>query len=58
MRRAKTPYNSAQGYAMSSCMESIDSTLTKSLEAEKLHHPMVARERIVPIIPLHNETAS
>lgn len=38
---------------MSSCMESIDKTLTKSLDAEKLHHTIVAKERTVPIIPLH-----
>lgn len=38
---------------MSSCMESIDNTLTKSLEAEKLHHTMVAKEMMLPIMPLH-----
>ena len=28
-------------------------TLTKSLEAEKLHQPMITSDRIVPIMPLH-----
>lgn len=50
--RAKTPYRRAQGYAMSSCIEFIDNTLTNSLEAEKLHHTMMASESTVPIIPL------
>lgn len=49
---AKTPYNSAQGYAMSSCMESIDNTLTKSFEAEKLHHTIITKATTVPTIPL------
>ena len=37
---------------MSSCMESIFRTLTNSLEAEKLHHAMIAKDKIVPIMPL------
>ena len=30
----------------------MSSTLTNSLEAEKLHHPIIVRERTVPSIPL------
>lgn len=54
--KAKTPYKRAHGYATSNCIESMDSTLTKSLEAEKLHHVMMINERIVPKIPLSYKT--
>lgn len=53
--RAKTPYNRAQGYATSSCWPSIAKAEIKILEAEKLHQPMTAVVRIIPIIPLRRQ---
>lgn len=50
--RAKTPYNKAQGYATRSCCPSIAKAEMKSLEAEKLHHPIIPAARIIPIMPL------
>lgn len=54
--RAKTPYNKAQGYATRSCCPSIAKAEMKSLEAEKLHHPIIPAARIIPIMPLKTTT--
>ena len=52
MSKAKTPYNKAQGYAISGCWESIFKPQTNNLLADKEHQETVTIDNTIPRIPL------